>query len=161
MKIFFFKMWLTFKSVNFEYSRCGWVSSHQLNISKDKDWDPGTSSNRGLLSATEKCASKPWESMSNAGGQSEKSAYCIIWTAWHSGKGETTGTKNKSVVSRACSEKRVGQQRNKEDIFHGWYSCLMGLPGGSVMKNPPASAEDAGSISGLGRSPGKGNANLL
>ena len=79
----------------------------------------------------------------------------------HSGKGETTGTKNKSVVSRACSEKRVGQQRNKEDIFHGWYSCLMGLPGGSVMKNPPASAEDAGSISGLGRSPGKGNANLL
>ena len=74
----------------------------------------------------------------------------------HSGKGETTGTKNKSVVSRACSEKRVGQQRNKEDIFHGWYSCLMGLPGGSVMKNPPASAEDAGSISGPGALPHPG-----
>ena len=86
--------------------------------------------------------------------------YMILFTG-HSGKGKTTGTKNKSVVSRACSEKRVGQQRNKEDIFYGWYSYLMGLPGGSVLINLPASAEDAGSISGLGRSPGKGNANLL
>ena len=31
----------------------------------------------------------------------------------------------------------------------------MGFPGGSVVKNPPASAGDAGSISGLGRSPGE------
>ena len=96
--------------------------------------------------------------------QSERSTfhiyYMILFTG-HSGKGKTTGTKNKSVVSRACSEKRVGQQRNKEDIFYGWYSYLMGLPGGSVLINLPASAEDAGSISGLGRSPGKGNANLL
>ena len=36
---------------------------------------------------------------------------------------------------------------------------LTGFPGGSVVKNPPANAgeaEDAGSISGLGRSPGGG-----
>ena len=28
----------------------------------------------------------------------------------------------------------------------------MGVPGGSVVKNPPANAEDTGSIPGLGRS---------
>ena len=32
-----------------------------------------------------------------------------------------------------------------------------GFPGGSVVNNTPASAGDAGSISGLGRSPGEGN----
>ena len=40
----------------------------------------------------------------------------------------------------------------------------MGFPGGSVAKNPPASAEDArnmGLIPGLGRSPGIGNVNQL
>ena len=41
--------------------------------------------------------------------------------------------------------------------------CL-GFPGGSVVKNPPANAGDAGdsvSISGLGRAPGGGNGNPL
>ena len=37
----------------------------------------------------------------------------------------------------------------------------MGLPGGSVVKNPPANAGEAGSVSGLGRSPGEGNGNSL
>ena len=40
----------------------------------------------------------------------------------------------------------------------------MGLPGGSAVKNPPASAEDAGdtgSIPGSGRCPGEGNGNPL
>ena len=36
-----------------------------------------------------------------------------------------------------------------------------GLPGDSVVKNPPANAGDLGSISGLGRSPGEGNGNPL
>ena len=36
-----------------------------------------------------------------------------------------------------------------------------GFPGGSDVKNPPANAGDVGSISGLGRSPGEGNGNLL
>ena len=35
----------------------------------------------------------------------------------------------------------------------------MGLPGGSVVKNPPANAGDEGLIPGLGRSPGEGNGN--
>ena len=37
------------------------------------------------------------------------------------------------------------------------YHCL----GGAVLKNPPANAGDAGSISGLGRSPGGENGNPL
>ena len=40
----------------------------------------------------------------------------------------------------------------------------MGFPGGSVVKNMPASAgdtRDVGLIPGLGRSPGEGNGNLL
>ena len=37
----------------------------------------------------------------------------------------------------------------------------MGLPGGSVVKNLPASAGDVGSIPGLGRSPGEGHSNPL
>ena len=39
-----------------------------------------------------------------------------------------------------------------------------GFPGSSVVKNPPANAgdlRDAGSVSGLGRSPGEGNGNPL
>ena len=35
----------------------------------------------------------------------------------------------------------------------------MGFPGGSVVENPPANAGDAGSVPGLGRSPGVGNGN--
>ena len=44
------------------------------------------------------------------------------------------------------------------------HSSTEGFPGGSVVKNPPASAghaEDVGSIPGKGRSPGEGNGNPL
>ena len=37
----------------------------------------------------------------------------------------------------------------------------LGFPGGSVVKNPPASAGDLGLIPGSGRSPGEGNGNPL
>ena len=37
----------------------------------------------------------------------------------------------------------------------------MGIPGGSVVKNPPANAEDMDSIPGSERSPGEGNGNPL
>ena len=37
----------------------------------------------------------------------------------------------------------------------------VGLPGGSVVKTPPANAGDAGSQPGSGRSPGEGNGNPL
>ena len=38
---------------------------------------------------------------------------------------------------------------------------VFGFPGGSVMKNPLASAGDVGLIPGSGRSPGGGNSNPL
>ena len=37
----------------------------------------------------------------------------------------------------------------------------MSLPGGSVVKNPPANSGDTGSIPGSGRPPGEGNDNPL
>ena len=37
-----------------------------------------------------------------------------------------------------------------------WVPFPSPLPGGSVVKNPPANAEDSGSIPGLGRSPEEG-----
>ena len=39
--------------------------------------------------------------------------------------------------------------------------CIRGFPGGIVVKNLPANAGDAGSIPGLGRSPGGGHGNQL
>ena len=36
---------------------------------------------------------------------------------------------------------------------------VVGFPGGSLVKNPLANAGDAGSVSGLGRSPEEGNDN--
>ena len=41
-------------------------------------------------------------------------------------------------------------------VTNKYYFC-----GGSVVKNPPAKAEDAGSIPGLGRCPGGGNGSPL
>ena len=43
-----------------------------------------------------------------------------------------------------------------------WTSnLLLGLQGGSVVKNPPATARDEGSIPEFGRSPGGGHGNPL
>ena len=39
--------------------------------------------------------------------------------------------------------------------------AVQGFPGGSVVKNLPANAEDTGSVPGLGRSPGEGNGTPL
>ena len=47
---------------------------------------------------------------------------------------------------------------------HKIYSPMvgkLGLPRGSVMKNPPSNAGYVGSIPGLGRSPGEGNGSIL
>ena len=38
---------------------------------------------------------------------------------------------------------------------------FQGFPGGSVVRNPPASARDSGLIPGSERSPGEGNGNPL
>ena len=53
-----------------------------------------------------------------------------------------------------CQRLRVEEVMNRWNIKDSW-----GFPGGSVVKNPPANAGDAGSIPGSGRSPGEGNGN--
>ena len=42
-----------------------------------------------------------------------------------------------------------------------FYEKERGFPGDSAVKNPPANSGDAGSIPGLGRSPGEENGNPL
>ena len=55
--------------------------------------------------------------------------------------------------------------QNKENVNLGgketkwWRLTTLGLPGSSVIKNPPANAEDMGSIPGLGRFSGEENGN--
>ena len=44
---------------------------------------------------------------------------------------------------------------------HITHLLIWGFADGSVVKNPPANAGDAGSIPELGRSPGEGNGNSL
>ena len=46
-------------------------------------------------------------------------------------------------------------------VFTEAYSLILDFPGGSVVKNLPASAGDLGSIPGSERSPGEGNDNPL
>ena len=46
-------------------------------------------------------------------------------------------------------------------IFRGLLSCHLAFPGGLSVKHPLASAGNTGSIPESGRSPGKGNGNLL
>ena len=46
-------------------------------------------------------------------------------------------------------------------VVKNYLGGLLGFPGGSVVKNLSASAEDMGSIPGQGSSPGEGNGNSL
>ena len=75
-------------------------------------------------------------------------------------------------------QNKIKRMKRAEDSLRDlWYhlqkkslmeSCCLdqlhpgiGGPGGSVLKNPPANAGDAGSIPGSRRSPGGGNSNPL
>ena len=60
-------------------------------------------------------------------------------------------------------EAKISKNNNghlKENIFYASWINQRGFPGGSVIKNLPADAGDAGSISGLGRSPREGYTNI-
>ena len=52
------------------------------------------------------------------------------------------------------------RERLKRNLWDA-INILLGFPGGSVLKNPPANAGEAVSIPGSERSPGEGNANPL
>ena len=53
----------------------------------------------------------------------------------------------------------VSQSRTRLKRLSSSSTLRLGLPGGSVVKNPPANAGDTGWSPGLGRSPGIGNGN--
>ena len=73
-----------------------------------------------------------------------------------------SGYKRKLLLKKQWDQQPSSQNmkmNTKWNFFKvGAFWCF---PGGSVVKNLPANARDAGSISGLGRSPGEGNGNPL
>ena len=67
-----------------------------------------------------------------------------------------------SVVSPQFSHNFKESRKEKNSTELSWrVKEAMGFPGGSVVKNPPANARDAGLIPGLAGSPGEGNGNPL
>ena len=64
----------------------------------------------------------------------------------------------KGLQEQECLAGLVHTQIKKNDRL---MYVLWGFPGGLAVKNLPANARDAGSISGSGRSPGGGNGNPL
>ena len=71
----------------------------------------------------------------------------------------TTEPPGKPIISHSVQFSSVAQSC---PILCDPEGCSMpGFPVGSVVKNPPADAGDAGSILDLGRSPGEGNGNSL
>ena len=56
---------------------------------------------------------------------------------------------------------RASHSKVKVDLFREIHTLWRGFSGSAVVKNLPASAEDAGSIPGSGRSPRVGNGNPL
>ena len=60
-------------------------------------------------------------------------------------------TDPRSITEREMRRKKITWRLNN----------MLGFPGGSVLKNLPANARDAGLIPGLGRFPGEGNDNPL
>ena len=74
------------------------------------------------------------------------------------------GSRVPSIGSRARGLRSCGSQALEQRLRRGGPRASLGFPGGSVVRNPPASAGatgDVGSIPGLARSPGGGNGNPL
>ena len=68
----------------------------------------------------------------------------------------TEATHTPALEGEVLTTGSPGKSLETSDPF---YEYIQGFPGGSVVKNPSASAGDVGSIPGLGRSPGEGNGN--
>ena len=69
---------------------------------------------------------------------------------------------NKRFGQQFCIRVLLRNRTKRIDVCVGVYIYIyLGFPDGSVVKNPPANAGDAGLIPGLGRSPGEENGNPL
>ena len=61
-----------------------------------------------------------------------------------------------------CVIKNISsKKKKKKKRIEALSSDFLDFPGGAVVKNLPANPGDLASIPGSGRSPGKGNGNLL
>ena len=66
-----------------------------------------------------------------------------------------------SFWNQSPSSKQLCQNTKISYFVSIYLIVLLGFPGGSVVKNPPANAGDMGSIFVVGRSPGAGNGSPL
>ena len=100
---------------------------------------------------------KQWEELKSTAWETvmDKQHCPERWWKW--------GTYKISLQSSWCCNFFFFSLNSKSDcwaIFDSWF-VTQGFPGGSMVKNPLASAGDTGSIPGSGRSPGEGNGNPL
>ena len=90
-----------------------------------------------------------------------------VWTRWrvkHSEEAQEEGRHTFLRFSPWRLEKNLllfSKEKEGKLPFWNTLSTIQGFPDGSVVKNPPANAEDAGSVAGSGRSPGERSSNQL
>ena len=73
---------------------------------------------------------------------------------------KTWGLEPQEIVFERKGGPKEGNHHHHSMPFLAFVTSSQ-LPGGQVVKNPPANAGDADSIPGSGRSPGGGNGNTL
>ena len=110
---------------------------------------------------------------SNCGSSSFRSTQSVMVILIGIALAETHGDSSKLPGNLSCSLGSLGDEQTPFEVGWGILATLftydivghtLGLPGGASSKGPPANAgdtRDAGSIPGLGRSPGGGNGNPL
>jgi len=80
---------------------------------------------------------------------------------WAAVYGVTQSWTRLKRLSSSCSSNVINQWLNESHFSPPLQYESLGFPGGSVVKNPPANAEDTGLIPEWGKSPREGNGNLL
>ena len=87
----------------------------------------------------------------------------LLGSAGHPGEGITLclAPERQEVQGRERSREERGATLGGGVDLELPVAPLGGFPGGSVVKNPPASAGELGSLPGSGRSPGGGNSHPL
>ena len=100
------------------------------------------------------CFRNQWHDSENSPVQSRLKHLCFFLCLMTFYK-ELTVEQNVALEGKNCWPWAWDHQmKNSVDLRK-----TLGFPGGSVVKNLPASAANTGSISGLGKSPGEGNGN--
>ena len=86
---------------------------------------------------------------------------CIWGWRYCVGKPQTLIPATGWITGNSCLTQSLTMKWGRKHWPGLFYVAMKGFPGGSVVKNPPANAGDAGLISGSGRPPGGRNSNPL